>query len=72
MNILWSSNETKYRLIRTILQGIISVIAINLDLLLGYTIIPNELRPVLTALIMAILSPIMSELGKMLEEKEAN
>ena len=72
MNILWSSNETKYRLIRTILQGIISVIVINLDLIMGYIIIPNELRPILTALIMAILSPIMSELGKMLEEKEAD
>ncbi|MBR1910377.1 MAG: hypothetical protein IJ821_07310 [Lachnospiraceae bacterium] len=71
MNILWRSNSTKYRLIRTILQGIISVVIINLDLLLGYLIIPNELRPVLTALVMAILSPMMSELGKMLEEKES-
>ena len=71
MNILWRSNSTKYRLIRTILQGIISVVIINLDLLLGYLIIPNQLRPVLTALVMAILSPMMSELGKMLEEKES-
>lgn len=58
-----TSNDTKYRLLRTILQGIIGVITANLDLLLGYTVIPPELRPVVTGLVMAILSPIMSELG---------
>lgn len=57
------SNETKYRLLRTIMQGIIGVFTANLDLLLGYTVIPPELRPVVTGLVMAILSPIMSELG---------
>lgn len=63
MNILWSSNETKYRLIRTILQGIIGVIIANLDLIIGQVAIPTEMRPVIVALVMAILSPIMSELG---------
>lgn len=58
-----TSNETKYRLARTIVQGVIGVIVANLDLLIGYTVIPPELRPVITGLIMAILSPIMSELG---------
>ena len=58
-----TSNDTKYRLLRTILQGIIGVITANLDLLLGYTVIPPELRPVITGVVMAILSPIMSELG---------
>jgi len=57
-----TSNDTKYRLLRTILQGIIGVITANLDLLLGYTVIPPELRPVITGVVMAILSPIMSEL----------
>ena len=57
-----TSNETKYRLLRTILQGIIGVIVANLDLLLGYTVIPPELRPVITGVVMAVLSPIMSEL----------
>ena len=58
-----TSNGTKYRLLRTILQGVIGVIVGNLDLLLGYTVIPPELRPVVTGVVMAILSPIMSELG---------
>lgn len=57
------SNKTEDRLLRTILQGVIGVIVANIDLLLGYTVIPPELRPVVTGLVMAILSPIMSELG---------
>ena len=39
------------------------VIVANIDLLLGYTAIAPELRPVITGVVMAILSPIMSELG---------
>lgn len=58
-----TSNDTKYRLLRTILQGVIGVITANLDLLLGYTVIPPELRPVVTGVVMAVLSPIMSVLG---------
>lgn len=63
MNTLLTSNETKYRLIRTIIQGIIGVLIANLDLLIGFVSIPAELRPVIVALVMAILSPVMSELG---------
>lgn len=59
-----SENTTLCRLGRTILQGVISVLIVNLDLLVGFITIPPELKPVLTALLMAILSPIMSELGK--------
>lgn len=59
-----SENTTLCRLGRTILQGVISVLIVNLDLLVGFITIPLELKPVLTALLMAILSPIMSELGK--------
>ena len=63
MNTLLTSNETKYRLIRTIIQGIIGVIIANLDLIIGMFTIPAELKPVIVALVMAILSPVMSELG---------
>lgn len=63
MNTFLTSNDTKYRLLRTILQGIIGVIIANLDLLIGYAAIPTELRPVIVAAVMAVLSPIMSELG---------
>ena len=63
MNTFLTSNDTKYRLLRTIIQGIIGVIIANLDLLAGYVAIPTELRPVIVALVMAVLSPIMSAMG---------
>lgn len=63
MKTFLTSNEAKYRLLRTIVQGIIGVLVANLDLLIGYTAIPAELRPVIAGLVMAILSPIMAALG---------
>lgn len=63
MKTFLTSNDAKYRLLRTIVQGIIGVIVANLDLLLGYTAIPAELRPVITGLVMAVLSPLMAALG---------
>lgn len=62
-NILLTRNDAKYRLLRTIVQGILGVIVAYLDVLLGYTIIPNELRPMVVALVMAVLSPIMKAMG---------
>ena len=61
---IMQDNSWRGRLIRTILQGCLAVIGANIDLLLGYTIIPPELRPVVGALIMAVLSPIMAYLGE--------
>ncbi len=63
MNTFLTSNETKYRLARTILQGVIGVIVANLDLLIGQVSVPAEMKPVIVALVMAVLSPIMSEIG---------
>ena len=63
MKTFLTSNDAKYRLLRTIVQGIIGVIIANIDLLLGYTAIPAELRPVITGLVMAVLSPLMAALG---------
>ena len=63
MKTFLTSNDAKYRLLRTIVQGIIGLIIANLDLLLGYTAIPAELRPVITGLVMAVLSPLMAALG---------
>ena len=63
MNEFLTSNETKYRLARTILQGIIGVVIANLDVLVGAFAFAPELKPVIVAVVMAILSPIMSELG---------
>ncbi len=63
MNAFLKSNETKYRLLRTILQGILGVIIANLDLFVSFIQIDPALKPVIVAVVMAILSPIMSELG---------
>lgn len=69
INEFFTSNETKWRLARTIVQAIISVIIGNLDIIFGTIIISDVWRPIVCALIMAILSPIMSEIGKKKEEE---
>lgn len=58
-----SSNDTRYRLARTIAQGIIGVLIANVDLLVEGMTIPPEYKAMIVALVMAVLSPIMSELG---------
>ena len=63
MNEVLKSNDTKYRLLRTILQGILGVLIANIDLFVSYVQIDPALKPVIVAVVMAILSPIMSELG---------
>lgn len=64
MNTFLTSNEAKYRLARTILQGIIGIVIANIDLIAGQVILDPSQRAVVVALVMAILSPIMAALGK--------
>jgi len=65
MNTFLTSEKTVYRMLRTICQGVIGVLVANLDLIIGFIpMIPEELRPVIVLIVMAILSPLMSELGK--------
>lgn len=71
MNRLLTSNSAKYRLLRTIIQGIIAALITNIDLLVGVFTIPGEFKPFMVMIIMAILSPIMKELGtESIPEKE--
>jgi len=63
LNEFLKSNDTKYRLLRTILQGILGVLIANVDLFISYIQIDPALKPVIVAVVMAVLSPIMSELG---------
>lgn len=63
MNDFLKSNSAGMRLARTIVQGIIGVLIANADLFIGYTAIPEPLRPVIVGVIMAILSPVMAMLG---------
>lgn len=60
MNTFLHSNDAKWKLIRTIVQGIIGVIIAYLDVILGLFSIPNEMRPLIVATVMAVLTPIMS------------
>lgn len=59
-----TSNSTGYRLLRTVLQGIIGVLIASLDVFVAKLTISPEMKPIIVALVMAILSPIMAEIGK--------
>lgn len=63
MNRLFYNNGAKYRLLRTIIQGVIGVLIANLDLIFGATPMPPEARAVIVAVTMAVLSPIMAAMG---------
>lgn len=58
-----SSNEWQWRLARTIVQGVIGVIVANLDLIVGVAIVEPQFRALVVAMVMAVLSPVMAELG---------
>ena len=61
----FESNELKYRLLRTIIQGVIGIVIANIDLIIGFIpVIPEAMRGVIVLIIMAVLSPVMAEIGK--------
>ncbi len=64
MKKFFKSNSWEWRLSRTIVQGILGVLIANIDTILGLTTSINAAwRPIITAAIMAVLSPIMAEMG---------
>jgi len=65
-----TSNSWQYRLLRTIVQGIIGVLLANLDVLINSLTISDTMKPIIVALCMAILSPIMAEIGRAQEQKQ--
>lgn len=69
-----SSNEAIYRLLRTIAQGIVGVLIANLDLIIGQFSFDPTLKPMIVAMVMAVLSPVMAMLGetKEVEEHDGN
>ena len=58
-----SSNETLWRLLRTILQAVCGVVIANLDVIIQAIEISDTWKPVIVALI-------MSEIGKGVEKAE--
>lgn len=64
-NKFLTSNTAGMRVTRTVFQGIIGVIITNLDVIIGLqTWIPDAYKAICVALIMAILSPVMAEIGR--------
>ncbi|MDD6693200.1 MAG: hypothetical protein PUE38_02340 [Olsenella sp.] len=61
-------NEWYWRLARTVAQGVLGVVVANLDMLAGATALPTEWRALVVALVMAVLSPVMAEIGKRVDE----
>jgi len=70
MDKFLTSNDAKYRLLRTILQGIIGVIIAQLPAVLGNYQLDPVWSATIVALVMAILSPIMAMLGEKDEPTE--
>ena len=64
------SNDWQFRLLRTIVQGVIGVVIANLDIIFSVLTINPTMKPVIVALVMAVLSPIMAELGNNQKIKE--
>lgn len=61
----FESNELKYRLLRTIVQGVIGVVIANIDLIIDQvSCISDAIRPVIVLIVIAVLSPIMAQVGK--------
>ena len=65
-----ASDSASARCTRTIFQALVGVI-INFapDIITGSTVIPYEYKPIVQALVMAILAPIQKSLGESTEEK---
>ena len=63
MNTFLTSNEWQYRLLRTIVQGVLGVVVANLDLIVGACVLDPSQRALVVALGMAVLSAIMAQLG---------
>ena len=63
MSEFLTGNDWKWRLARTVCQGLVGVLIANIDLLVGCVVLDTAMRPVVVAAVMAVLSPVMAELG---------
>ena len=60
----FNSNKWQYRLLRTVVQAVIGFLIANIDFIIGNFSISPEWKTIIVGLCMAILSPIMAEIGK--------
>lgn len=63
-------NDVACRLARTIVQGVLGVLVANIDVILGGVVLDPGTRAMLVALVMAVLTPVMAELGKHVEASD--
>lgn len=63
MNEFLTGNE-RWRLVRTVAQGVLGVVVANLDLLVDTMALAPEWRALVVALAMAVPPPVMAEVGK--------
>lgn len=59
-----TDNSTSMRLARTIVQGVIAALIVFIPSAVGYINLTPEVASVVTAVIMAVLSPVMALLKK--------
>lgn len=64
MNLFLTSNEWQWRLLRTVVQGVLGVVVANVGLLMGVAVLDPTWRALCMAMVMAVLSPVMAEFGK--------
>lgn len=65
----FESNKALFRMLRTILQGVLGVIVANLDVITGTFNIPDVWKPIIAAMVMALLSPVMAALGGKVDDE---
>jgi hypothetical protein len=63
VNLFLTSNVWQWRLLRTVFQGLLGVVVANIDVLMGAVVLEPTWRAICVALAMAVLSPVMAELG---------
>lgn len=71
MNKFLTSNAWQYRLLRTIIQGVLGVVIANIDIITGAFIFDPSTKALVVALVMAVLSPVMALLGEKTNQNEA-
>lgn len=57
-----NDNTMKMRLIRTIFEGVLSVLVVSVPIIVGWLALTPEMASMLTALIMCVITPILSML----------
>lgn len=64
MNRFLTSGEWQWRLLRTVVQGVPSVVVENVGPHMGVAVLDPTWRALCMAMVMAVLPPVMAELGK--------